>query len=98
MFIAPYRLKACHNLFAKDTILWAIMCLIIKSLFHEHTLKYAGDVEDCTVVCNLQGKQKLHFGIQMLINCISSSLQAQTIKLRTKKGVVFEAANSSRSC
>ena len=40
---------------------------IIKSLFHEHTLKYAEAVEDCTVTSDLQGKQKLHLGIQTLI-------------------------------
>ena len=43
------------------------MCPIIKSLFHEHTLKYAEVVEDCTVMSDLRGKQKLHLGIQMLI-------------------------------
>ena len=47
------------------------MCPIIKSLFHEHTLKYAEDVGDFTVTCDLQGKQKLHLGIQMLITATS---------------------------
>ena len=39
----------------------------MKSYFHEHTLKYVEAVEDCTVTSDLQGKQKLHLGIQMLI-------------------------------
>ena len=54
--ITPYRPKAHHNLFSKDTILCGITCPIIKSLFHEHTLKYAEAVEDCTVTSNLRGK------------------------------------------
>ena len=37
-----------------------------KSLFHEHTLKYAEVVEDCTVTSDLLGKHKLHLGIQTL--------------------------------
>ena len=37
---------------------------IKESLFYEQTLKYA---EDCTIKCNLQGKQKLHLGILTLI-------------------------------
>ena len=36
-------------------------------MFHEHTLKYAEAVEDYTVMSDLQGKRKLHLGIQMLI-------------------------------
>ena len=48
------------------------MSPIIKSLFHKHTLKYVErDVEDFTVTCNLQGKQKLHLGIQILITARS---------------------------
>ena len=43
------------------------MCPVIKPLFHKHTLKYAEVMEDCTVTSDLQGKQKLHLGIQMLI-------------------------------
>ena len=42
-----------------------------KSLVHEHTLKYAEDVEDCTFACDLQRKQKLHYGIQTLITARS---------------------------
>ena len=34
-------------------------------------LKYAEVVEDCTVAWDLQGKQKLHLGIQMLITAKS---------------------------
>ena len=48
-----------------------ITCPIIKSLFHEHTLKYAEVVEDCTVMSDLRGKQKLHLGIQTLITARS---------------------------
>ena len=36
-------------------------------MFHEHTLKYAEAVEDCTITSDLQGKRKLHLGIQTLI-------------------------------
>ena len=42
-------------------------CPIIKSLFHKHTLKYAEAVEDRNITSDLQGKQKLHLGIQTLI-------------------------------
>ena len=48
-----------------------ITCPIIKSLFHGHILKCEEDVEDCTVACDLQGKQKLNLGIQTLITAIS---------------------------
>ena len=47
------------------------MCRIIKSLFHKHTLKYVEAVEDCTVMSDLQGKRKLHLGIQTLITARS---------------------------
>ena len=49
--IAPYRQKACHNLFGKDTILCRIMCPIIKSLFHKSMWKLWKIVQsqDCTV-------------------------------------------------
>ena len=47
------------------------MCSIIKSLFHEHTLKYVGFVEHCTVMSDLRGKRKLHLGIQMQITARS---------------------------
>ena len=40
-------------------------------MFHEHTLKYAEVVEDCTVMRDLRGKQKLHLGIQTLITARS---------------------------
>ena len=40
-------------------------------MFHEHTLKYAEAVEDCTVMSDLRGKRKLHLGIQMLITARS---------------------------
>ena len=46
-----------------------IMCPIIKSLFCEHTLKYAEIVEDCTVACDLQGKQ--NYTLEMLITARS---------------------------
>ena len=65
--IAPYRPKGHHNLFGKDKILCRLTCPIIKSLFHEHTLKFVKVVEDCTVMSDVRGKQKLHLGIQMLI-------------------------------
>ena len=42
-----------------------------KILFHEHTLKYAEVVEDCTFKSDLRGKQKLHLGIQTLITARS---------------------------
>ena len=60
-----------HNLFGKDTILCGITCPIIKSLFHEHKLKYVEVVEDCTVTSDLRGKRKLHLGIQTLITARS---------------------------
>ena len=47
------------------------MCPITKTWFHEHTLKYAEDVGDFTLACDLQVKQKLHHGIQMLITATS---------------------------
>ena len=53
------------------------MCPIIKSLFHEYTLKYAEVVEDCTFTSDLRGKQKLHLGIQTLIT--ARSLEGTTI-------------------
>ena len=59
--------KARHNLFGKDTILCGITCPIIKSLFHENTLKYVEAVEDCTITSDLQLNRKLHLGIQMLL-------------------------------
>ena len=68
---------ASHNLFSKHTILCGIMCPIIKSLFHKHTLKYAEVVEDCTVANDLQEQQKLHLGIQTLI--IARSLEGTKI-------------------
>ena len=37
-----------------------------KYLVSEHTLKYMEDVMDFTLVCDLQGKQKLCLGIQRL--------------------------------
>ena len=51
------------------------MCPMIKSLFRENTLKYVEAVEaveDCTITSDLQLKQKLHFGIQMLITATYS--------------------------
>ena len=71
----PYRLKAHHNLFGKDTILCGITCPIIKSLFRENTLKYVEAVEDCTITSDLQLKQKLHLGIQMLTRNDFKNLQ-----------------------
>ena len=38
---------------------------------HEHTLRYAEAVEDCTVTSDLRGKRKLHLGIQTLITARS---------------------------
>ena len=52
-------------------MLSGIMCPIIKSLFHKHTLKYAEVVEDCTVTSDLRGKQKVHLGIQKLMTARS---------------------------
>ena len=37
-----------------------ITCPIIKSLFHEHTLKYVEVVEDCTVMSDLK-EGRLYF-------------------------------------
>ena len=37
--------------------MWNHVPCSIKSLFHEHTLKYAEVVEDCAVTSDLQGKQ-----------------------------------------
>ena len=70
--ITPYRPKAHHNRFGKDTILCRITCPIIKSLFRENTLKYVEAVEDCTITSDLQLKRKLHLGIQMLITATYS--------------------------
>ena len=47
------------------------MCPIIKSLFYEHTLKYAEVVKDSTVASELRVNQKLHLGIQTLITARS---------------------------
>ena len=47
------------------------MCPITKILFDDQTLKYAEDVGDFTVTENLQGKQNLHLGMQMLITARS---------------------------
>ena len=69
--IGPDRQKAHHNLVTYNPILCGITCPIIKSLFYEHALKYVEDVEDFIVMCNLQGKQKLHLRIQMLITARS---------------------------
>ena len=36
-------------------------------MFHEHTLKCAQHVENCTLAYDLQGNGKLHLGIRTLI-------------------------------
>ena len=52
--------KGSTQSFCQGHHLCRITCSIIKTLFHEHTLKYAEDVGYFTVACNLQWKQKLH--------------------------------------
>ena len=70
-FYCSLHAKASSQSFHKDTILCGITCPITKSLFHEHTLKYAEVVKDFTVTSDLREKQKLHFWIQMLVTARS---------------------------